>query len=184
MRLVGISGSLRRGSYNTALLDAAAAELPKGAELVRVGEPALRRLPFYDEALDARGAVPAATALRRTLATADAVLIATPEYNGSMPAVLKNALDWASRPYPDNCLLGMPVAVVGASTGYFGAAWAQADLRRVLRVIGACVLETELRIAAAHSAFAEDGTLRNPEQAAALSAIVQEVLAQPLRCAA
>lgn len=184
MRIVGISGSLRRGSYNTALLDAAAAALPAGAELLRIGELALRRLPFYDEALDLRDAVPAATAMRRTLASADAVLIATPEYNGSMPGVLKNVLDWASRPYPNNCLLGTPVAVVGASTGYFGGAWAQGDLRRVLRVIGACVLETELRIPTAHTAFADDGTLRNPAQAAALATLVRELLAQSLPCAA
>lgn len=186
MRLVGISGSLRRGSYNTALIDAAAAELPEGAELVRVSGPALRLLPFYDETLDRRGAVAAVPVLRRTLAGADAVLIATPEYNGSMPGVLKNLLDWASRPYPGNCLLDKPVAVIGASTGYFGGAWAQADLRRVLTVIGACVLETELRIPTAQTAFAEDGALRDPAHTAALRAIVGELLATKttLRCAA
>ena len=184
MRLVGISGSLRRGSYNTALLRAAAAELPRGADLVEVGELVLRLLPFYDEALDARDAVPAVVSLRHTLAGADAVLIATPEYNGSMPGVLKNLLDWVSRPFPGNCLLDKPVAVLGASTGYFGSAWAQADLRRVLKVIGACVLESELRVPAAHTAFTEDGRLRDPAHAVALRAIVRELVAEPVPCAA
>ena len=184
MRLVGISGSLRRGSYNTALVDAAAAELPEGAELVRVSELALRLLPFYDEELDVRNAVPAVGEIRRTLAAADAVLIATPEYNGSMPGVLKNVLDWASRPYPGNCLLDKRVAVVSASPGYFGGAWAQADLRRVLKTIGADVLETELRIPAAHTAFAADGRLHDPVQAAGLRSLVRELISAAGRRAA
>ena len=74
------------------------------------------------------------------------MLIATPEYNGSIPGVLKNALDWASRPFPDNALRGKPVAVVGASTGLFGAVWAQAEARKVLETIGADVLDTELPV--------------------------------------
>jgi len=176
VRLVGISGSLRRGSYNTALLDAAAAELPEAAELVRVSELALRFLPFYDEALDGRNAVPAVLALRRMLADADAVLIATPEYTGSIPGVLKNLLDWVSRPYPGNCLLGKPVGVIGASTGYFGGVWAQADLRRVLDLIGASVVDSELRIPAAHTAFVEEGGLRDPAHRAALRRVVRELL--------
>ncbi len=184
MRLVGISGSLRRGSYNTALLGAAAAELPEGAELVRLSELALRLLPFYDETLDARDGVPAALALRRTIESADAVLIATPEYNGSISGVLKNLLDWASRPYPGNCLLGKPVGVIGASTGYFGGVWAQGDLRRVLKVIGAQVLDAELSVPAAHAAFAEDGGLRDPAHTAALRTVVCELLAKRIRRAA
>ncbi len=184
MRVVGISGSLRRGSYNTALLGAAAAELPEGAELVRLSELALRLLPSYDESLDARDGVPAALALRRTIESADAVLIATPEYNGSIPGALKNLLDWASRPYPGNCLLGKPVGVIGASTGYFGGVWAQGDLRRVLKVTGAQVLDAELSVPAAHTAFAEDGGLRDPAHTAALRAVVCELLAKRMRRAA
>ena len=100
----------------------------------------LATLPAYDEDVDGRLAAPAvAAACGATLAAADAVLIATPEYNASIPGALKNALDWASRPFPDNCLRGKPVAVIGASTGLFGAVWAQAELRKVLKTIGAAV---------------------------------------------
>ena len=106
------------------------------------------------------------------------MLIATPEYNGSIPGALKNALDWASRPFPDNCLRGKPVAVVGATTGVFGAAWAQADLRRVLATIGAAVLDSGLSVSAAHTAFDADGGLRDPEPAAALRAVVDDLVAR------
>ena len=87
------------------------------------------------------------------------MLIATPEFNGSIPGVLKNALDWASRPFPDNALRGMPVAVVGASTGLFGAVWAQAEVRKVLETIGAYVIDHELPVGQAHVAFGDDGHL-------------------------
>ena len=133
MRVVGICGSLRAGSFNRALLEAAAAELPAGVEFHEW--TGLETLPAYDADVDGRFAEPAVARLRRTLATADAVVIATPEYNASIPGALKNALDWASRPFPDNCLRGKPVAVIGASTGLFGAIWAQAELRKVLSTV-------------------------------------------------
>ena len=87
---------------------------------------------------------------------ADAVLIATPEYNSSIPGQLKNALDWASRPFPDNVLRNKPVAVIGASTGVFGAVWAQAEVRKVLGATGARVVDVELPVAGAEEAFAGD----------------------------
>ena len=93
------------------------------------------------------------------------MLIATPEFNGSIPGVLKNALDWASRPFPDNALRGKPVAVVGASTGLFGAVWAQAEIRKVLETIGADVLDDELPVGQAHVAFGDDGHLADAEHA-------------------
>jgi chromate reductase len=182
VRVVGISGSLRRGSHNTALLAAAAAELPAGVEFDQWCGLAL--VPAYDESRDSREQIPAVAALRRTLATADAVLIATPEYNGSIPGALKNALDWASRPFPDNCLRGKSVAVVGATTGVFGAVWAQADLRRVLTTIGAAVLDSGLSVSAAHTAFRADGGLRDPEPAAALRTLMHELVAHTARRAA
>ena len=182
MRIVGISGSLREGSYNTALLAAAAAQLPAGAELEQWRGLAL--LPAYDEDRDGREQIPAVAALRRTLSGADAVLIATPEYNGSIPGALKNALDWASRPFPDNCLRGKPVAVVGATTGVFGAAWALADLRRVLMTIGAVVLDLGLSVSGAHTAFCGDGGLRDPEPAAALRALMHDLVGRTARRAA
>ena len=182
MRIAGISGSLRPGSYNRALLRAAAGELPRGARLEVVD--GFGELPFYDEELDARSTPAAAAALRETLAAADAVLIATPEYNGSLPAVLKNALDWASRPFPGNCLRGKPVAVIGASTGLFGAVWAQAEARKVLKVLGASVLDAEVRVPMAHQAFDDDGRLLDPSHAAALRAVLGELVRGEARSAA
>jgi chromate reductase len=91
------------------------------------------------------------------------VIIATPEYNGSIPGALKNALDWASHPWPDNSLRDKPVCVIGASTGLFGAVWAQAELRKVLTTIGAKVIEAELPVGQAHQAFGARGALTDPE---------------------
>ena len=119
VRVLGISGSLRRDSFNTRLLAAAADGLPDDVELVRWD--GLADVPPFDEDAEA-GPAPAAVAdLRAAIADADAVLFATPEYNGSVPGQLKNALDWVSRPYATNPLRNTPAAVVGASTGGFGA---------------------------------------------------------------
>jgi chromate reductase len=123
LRILGISGSLRRGSHNTSLLRAASDLLPPGVQL-EIYE-GLRELPPYEPELDVESTDPAVARLREAIANADGVLIATPEYNGSIPGVLKNALDWASRPFPDSALRGKPVAVIGASTGLFGAVWAK-----------------------------------------------------------
>ena len=129
MRILGISGSARRDSHNTKLLRAAAETLPAGVELVEW--EGLTALPIFDEDLEAER--PAAVAdLLDAIAAADAVLIATPEYNHSIPGGLKNALDWASRPYETNPLRNKPALVIGASTGLFGAVWAQAETRKVL----------------------------------------------------
>jgi chromate reductase len=176
LRILGLSGSLRRGSHNTSLLRAAAELLPPGVELeVYDG---LRELPPYDADLDIETADPAVSRLREALAEADGVLIATPEYNGSIPGVLKNALDWASRPFPDSALRGKPVAVIGASTGLFGAVWAQAETRKVLGVIGADVIDGELPIGQADAAFGQDGQLVEPEQRAVLSDLVNILAAR------
>jgi chromate reductase, NAD(P)H dehydrogenase (quinone) len=166
MRILGIAGSLRRDSYNARLLRAAALRLPPGAEL-EVFE-GLAEIPPYNEDAEAGAAPEAVEDLRSRIAGADAVLIATPEYNASVPGVLKNAIDWASRPFPDNALRGKPVTVVGASTGLFGAVWAQAELRKVLRHTGAHVLDDELPVGSCEWAFAEDGDLLDPELGARL----------------
>jgi chromate reductase len=158
MRILGISGSLRRGSHNTQLLRAAASELPPDTELVMFEE--LAAVPPYSEDHDGESPPPGAAALRAAIARADAVLIATPEYNSSLPGQLKNVLDWASRPYPANVLRAKPVTVIGASTGIFGAVWAQAEVRKVLVAIGARVLEDEVPVGQADGAFADAiGTL-------------------------
>ena len=125
MRLLAISGSLRRGSLNTALLRAAGGLLPPGVRVVHLGD--LASIPPYDEDLDVHPVPAAVAALRHEITAADGLLFATPEYNASIPGQLKNAVDWASRPFPANALRGRPAAVIGASTGIFGAVWAQAE---------------------------------------------------------
>jgi chromate reductase len=171
IRILGISGSLRSGSHNTALLQAAALTLPSGAELEVFD--GLRDLPPYDADLDTPESEPATVAaLRGAIADADGVLIATPEFNGSIPGALKNALDWASRPFPENAFKGKPVAVVGASTGLFGAVWAQAETKKVLGIIGADVLDGELPVGQAGGAFRDDGHLHDDDLRGALEELV------------
>ena len=157
MKVLGISGSLRRDSHNTALLRSAAELLRDGVELELWD--GLKAVPPYDEDDDVEP-VPAAVAeLRDAIAVADAILFATPEYNHSIPGQLKNALDWASRPLATNPLRNKPVAVVGASTGAFGAVWSQAELRKVLAATGARVIEGDVAVGHAHSKFDDDGGL-------------------------
>jgi chromate reductase len=161
MQILAISGSLRRDSHNTRLLRAAALALPLGVDLELYD--GLAALPPYSEDADMEPVPAAVGNLRARIAAADALLIATPEYNASIPGVLKNAIDWASRPFPDNALRGKPVAVIGASTGLFGAVWAQAELRKVLHHAGADALEEELPVGLADYAFAPTGELADPE---------------------
>ena len=165
MRLLGISGSLRARSHNTALLRAAGRLLTPPARLELL--TGIGDIPAYDEDRDTATPPPQVAALRRAIAAADALLIATPEYNGSIPGALKNALDWASRPFPANVLRDKPVAVAGASTGMFGAVWAQAELRKVLRTAGARVLDRELAVTHADKP-SEDAAGRLADLVAAL----------------
>lgn len=186
MRVLGLSGSLRRGSHNSALLRAAAPLLPPGAELEVF--PGLRAIPPYDADEDGGGGPAAVRELRAAIAGADAVLVATPEYNASIPGVLKNALDWASRPHATNVLRGKPAAVVGASTGMFGAVWAQAETRKVLATIGARVIDRDLPVAEAPERFDAEGRLIDPEVEAQFAEILAELVeaaeARALRIAA
>jgi chromate reductase, NAD(P)H dehydrogenase (quinone) len=172
--VLGISGSLRADSFNTALLRAAAGLLPVAARLPLYTDLAL--LPPYSEEADAGPAPPPVEHLRVSIESADALLIATPEYNASIPGQLKNALDWASRPYPGNALRRKPVAVVGASTGLFGAVWAQAELRKVLATAGADVLDDELAIGTAHEAFDDNLALADHALSARLEGILAGLL--------
>jgi chromate reductase len=180
MRILGISGSARRDSHNTKLLRAAAELLPAGVELVEW--EGLSALPIYDEDLEA-DRPDAVCELRDALATADAVLIATPEYNHSIPGGLKNALDWASRPLQENPLRNKPALVVGASTGLFGAVWAQAEARKVLSALGAQVLDAELPVGMADGAFDEAGALLDPDLAERLRTHVSELAGEPVMVA-
>jgi chromate reductase, NAD(P)H dehydrogenase (quinone) len=175
MRVLGISGSLRHESHNSALLRAAAERLPAGAELVIYER--LAEIPPYDEDLEALSAPEAVRDLRAAVSGVDAVLIATPEYNHSLPGQLKNALDWVSRPAGQSALNGKPAAAIGASTGMFGAIWAQAELRKVLGALGGRVLEVELPVA--HAAELRDGDrlALPPELADRLDEILSELVA-------
>ena len=176
MRILAISGSLRRDSHNTRLLLAASTELPEGAELVLFD--GLRDVPPYDEDADGEPSPEAVTRLREALADADALLVATPEYNSSIPGQLKNALDWASRPRATSPLRFLPTAVIGASTGAFGAVWAQAELRKVLAASGARVVEGDLAVGHAHERFDADGTLVGDDLREQMRAVLAEVVAQ------
>ena len=154
MRVLGISGSLRRGSHNTELLRTVATLLPSGVEFELF--EGLQDIPPYAE--DFESETPAAVKrLRERIEAADAVLFATPEYNHSIPGALKNALDWISRPLADSPLQDKPVAVIGASTGMFGAVWAQAELRKVCAALHGRVLDRELPVPMA------DEIVRDPE---------------------
>jgi chromate reductase, NAD(P)H dehydrogenase (quinone) len=177
MRVLGISGSLRRGSYNSALLRAAAERLPAGAELVEFAR--LGEIPPYDADLEAERPLPVAVAeLRQAIREADAVLIATPEYNHSIPGALKNALDWASRPAGESALMGKPAAAIGASTGMFGAVWAQAELRKVLGAMGGRVAEAELPVPRAQDLYADGRLALGPEQSARLEELLAELVSE------
>jgi chromate reductase len=183
MQILGLSGSLRRESHNTRLLNGARKLLPSGVELVVFDE--LGAIPPYSEDSE-HETPPAVAALRAAIAGADAVLVATPEYNASIPGVLKNALDWVSRPVAGTPLRGKPAAVIGASTGLFGAVWAQAETRKVLSTIGAIVVDRELPVAQADEALGRDGLPLDRDALDVLSAALDELLelAQPQRLAA
>ena len=152
MKVLGIAGSLRSGSYNRQLLEAARDLFPEDVEL-EVWD-GLKAVPPYDEDDDVEPAPAGVAELRDALAGADAVLFATPEYNSSVPGVLKNALDWASRPLATNPLRNKPVAVIGTSTGMFGAVWSQAELRKVLGALGARVVDLDAPVPRGQEAFA------------------------------
>jgi chromate reductase len=151
MTILGISGSLRHDSYNTMLLH----NVPLELELWE----GLKEIPPYDEDDDVEPAPPAVARMRAAVAGADAIVFATPEYNASVPGQLKNAIDWLSRPRVGAALQNKPVAVIGASTGAFGAVWAQAELRKVLATAGARVVDAEVAVGHAATRFDADGEL-------------------------
>src|ERR1700682_3120032 len=164
-RVLGVAGSVRSDSHNRRLLRVAAALLPPEAELVAFS--GLKAIPPFDEDDEAFPG-PEVNAWREAVSQADALLFATPEYSSSIPGVLKNAVDWASRPIATAALRNKPAAVIGASTGMFGAVWAQAELRKSLASAGARVLDRELPIGGADEAFGADGLLVEHDQNLAL----------------
>ena len=161
MRILGISGSLRRESWNSKLLRTAGELLPHFVEFEVWDE--LKAVPPFDED-DELGPTPAAVAsLREAVARADAIVFATPEYNASIPGQLKNAIDWLSRPVVSTPLRNKPVVVVGASLSAFGAVWAQAELRKVLATAGARVVDGEAAVGHAPTKFDASGVLVDEE---------------------
>jgi chromate reductase, NAD(P)H dehydrogenase (quinone) len=173
MKLLGVAGSLRRDSHNRRLLRAAGSLLPPEVQFIEYD--ALKLIPPFDE--DDEPVPPLAVARwREAIAEADAVLFATPEYNSSIPGQLKNAIDWASRPAAQAALRNKPVAVIGASTGMFGAVWAQAELRKALGASGARVVDRELPVVTADEAFEENGALKDRDLSLELEGVLAELL--------
>ena len=186
MKILGISGSLRPQSHNTKLLRNAGELLPADVEFELWQD--LKAVPPYDEEDDVEPLPAPVAALKQAIAEAGAIVFATPEYNSSVPGQLKNALDWASRPPAQSPLRNKPVAVVGASTGAFGAVWAQAELRKVLAATGARVVDAEVALGHADSRFDEDGRLVDEafleELAETIDALMEAMGARPIATAA
>lgn len=179
MRVLGISGSLRKDSLNSRLLESASRVLPADAELVRLEADVLRALPHYDEDLDTPDLDnPSVEALRSAIAGADALLFVTPEYNAGLPSTVKNAVDWASRPRLAPAIRGKPSAAISASTSGYGGVWAQDQLRKALVVAGARVIDAEYAVPRAHEVLAEHGDVlvasEEPRLAEILEKLVEE----------
>ncbi|MFF1698701.1 NAD(P)H-dependent oxidoreductase [Streptomyces sp. NPDC058257] len=172
VRILALVGSLRAGSHNRQLAEAAAKHAPAGVD-VELFE-GLADVPFYNEDIDVEGSVPAAAArLREVAGGVDAFLLFSPEYNGTMPAVLKNAIDWLSRPFGAGAISGKPVAVVGTAFGQYGGVWAQDEARKAAGLAGGAVLEdVKLSIPASLTRFAEIHPADDTEVTAALTEVV------------
>ncbi len=169
MNIVAISGSLRKDSFNTALLRAMQKLAPEGME-IKIAD--IGDLPLYNS--DAEAAFPAAAqALKDAIETADGVIIATPEYNRSIPGVLKNAIDWASRPWGKNSFAGKPVITAGVSSGKIGTAVAQSHLRQIMNYLDARVIgQPEIYLGPAQGVFDSEGNITDES--------VKELLAKAL----
>jgi NAD(P)H-dependent FMN reductase len=151
-KVLALVGSLRAASLNRQLAQLAAENAPDGVTVaVYQGlGGGLGELPFYNEDIDNAADVPASvTTIRAAVADADAILVVTPEYNGSIPGVLKNAIDWLSRPYGQSALNGKPLAVVGTSMGQYGGVWAHDETRKSFGIAGADVVDVSFSLPAA-----------------------------------
>ncbi len=154
-KVLTLVGSLRAGSVNRQLAETAVLNAPEGVEIVI--HEGIGTIPFYNEDIDVEGSIPeAAAALRKAAASSDALLLVCPEYNGTMPAVLKNAIDWLSRPFGAGAIAGTPAAVIGSAFGQFGGVWAHDDARKSLGIAGAHLVEdVRLSIGGSVTRFAE-----------------------------
>jgi chromate reductase, NAD(P)H dehydrogenase (quinone) len=180
VQILAVSGSLRAGSYSTSLLRAAIEAAPDGVEVELFDPAAIADLPLYDQDLDGEDVPEPVQRLRDEWASADAILFATPEYNGSVPGGLKNAIDWASRPRLEAALTNKTVAVVSSSTGQFGGMWAQADLRKILGIAGARVVGDELPVTRAQERFDAAGRLTDAELFERLRLLLETVAAEAI----
>ncbi|MEU6674690.1 NADPH-dependent FMN reductase [Streptomyces sp. NPDC046853] len=184
VRILALVGSLRAGSHNRQLAEAAAKHAPSGVEIELF--EGLADVPFYNEDIDADGTLPAAAArLREAAGSVDAFLLFSPEYNGTMPAVLKNAIDWLSRPFGAGALSGKPVAVVGTAFGQYGGVWAQDEARKAAGLAGGAVLEdAKLSIPASLTRFAETHPADDTEVVQGLTEVVSRLTEQATPAAA
>ncbi|AJE39591.1 MULTISPECIES: NAD(P)H-dependent oxidoreductase [Streptomyces] len=175
VRILALVGSLRSGSHNRQLAEAAVKHAPQGVEVVLY--EGLADVPFYNEDIDVEGAVPqAAAALREAAGSADSFLLFSPEYNGTIPAVLKNAIDWLSRPYGAGALTGKPVAVVGTAFGQYGGVWAQDEARKAAGIAGgAVVAEAKLSIPGSVTRFAETHPADDTEVVEGLTKVIEQL---------
>jgi NAD(P)H-dependent FMN reductase len=175
VKVLVLLGSLRAASINRQLAELAVESAPDGASLQlfdRLGE-----LPFYNEDIDNDEVAEPVRALREAAAVADAALVVTPEYNGSIPGVLKNAIDWLSRPFGNGALKGKPVAVVGAAHGRYGGVWAHDETRKSFGIAGVRVVE-DLKLSVQTKAFDGRHPRENAEVAASLRDIVGKLAAE------
>ncbi|HEY1131599.1 MAG TPA: NADPH-dependent FMN reductase [Roseateles sp.] len=173
MHIIALSGALRRASYNTALLRAAIAMVPEG---VTMELRTLHGIPVYDGDVEAQGMPEAVTTLREAIRAADALLIGTPEYNNSIPGVLKNGLDWLSRPAGEGAKLfgGKPTGLIGATPGGFGTVQSQDALLSVLRTLGNDFwMGGRLMVSRAGTVFDAEGQLVDDKVRAQLQGFVQ-----------
>ncbi|MFF8916728.1 NADPH-dependent FMN reductase [Streptomyces sp. NPDC015032] len=184
VRILALVGSLRAGSHNRQLAEAAAKHAPEGVDIELY--EGLADVPFYNEDIDVEGGVPATAAqLREAAGRADAFLLFSPEYNGTMPAVLKNAIDWLSRPFGVGAISGKPVAVVGTAFGQYGGVWAQDDARKSAGIAGGVVLEdVKLSIPGSVTRFAETHPADDAEVVTAITEVIRRVTAQAAAIAA
>ena len=173
MRVLALSGSLRRDSFNTALVRAAIEVAPPGLDIELY--EGIAELPHYDADLDGDEAPEAVAELRERIAAADGLLLATPEYNNSVPGVLKDAVDWASRPFRESALWGKPALVIGTSTNAYGAMLAHADLRKILARAGARVCDGGLSLPKARDSFDAVGRLVDDDARARIAALLAEL---------
>ncbi|MFD5075297.1 NADPH-dependent FMN reductase [Streptomyces sp. NPDC058371] len=178
VRILALVGSLRAGSHNRQLAEAAVKHAPEGVEIELF--EGLAEVPFYNEDLDAEGCAPAtAVRLRAAAGEADGFLLFSPEHNGTVTAVLKNAIDWLSRPYGASAFGGKPVAVVGTALGRFGGVWAQDEARKAVGIAGGAVLEdVKLSIPGSRIRFAETHPADDDEVVTGLTEVIQQLTTQ------